>query len=584
MVITSYLKMIRFFKLIQMYAHRGMLLCGVLLCVICGTLLCGGCSGSEAFKPVPSPNPWQDDYTAISGLEHYREWGTYNVHDPSCLKIGDWYYLYSTDAIYRKRPRRRDDGHRKPGADKERMGKPDEMGKPDDMGKPDEMGGPGERRKPGDKLTPEERKQFEEMRKREEEQERKLAGDMGFIQVRRSRDLVNWEFVGWALPQMPEEAATWVHSHSGGFGAVNVWAPYIIQAGDKFRLYFCVSAFAQSISYLGLAESTSPEGPWEFKGCVEKTDENAVMNAIDPTVVVDAESGKWWMHYGSYFGGLYCVELNPQTGLPLKEGDQGEPSARRANAKVDNIEAAEVIYNPALKRYYLFVSYDPLMTTYNVRAGRSERPEGPYIDYFGEQMRDTTNNFPILTAPYRFEHHPGWAGTGHCGVFTTDDGRFFMVHQGRLAPDNELMDLHVRELFFTADGWPVVSPERYAGSAPQHFRTKDMAGRWEMIRVQEPKHGRQLKAGQVMGGEGRLKTKEWNLSVPVTLEKNGKMQDGGGTWRFDEEEQRLSLTWQGEEIKALIVFAGHDWENQTETILFTGLDGNGRSVWGKRVE
>ncbi|MCD8309744.1 MAG: arabinan endo-1,5-alpha-L-arabinosidase [Prevotellaceae bacterium] len=540
-------------------------------------MLCVGCSDSPAFTPVHAPNPWQDDYKAISGLENYAQWGTYNVHDPSCLKIGDWYYLYSTDAIYRDHPRRRGDGHRKPRGDNEKMGKPDETGKPDEMREPDRMKKPEE-------MTPEEKREFDRMRKRFEEEERKMAGKMGFIQVRRSRDLVNWEFVGWAFPQIPEEAVKWVRSKSDGEGAVNIWAPYIIQAGDKYRLYYCVSAFARSISYLGMAESTSPEGPWELRGCVEKTDETSEMNAIDPTVVVDAETGKWWMHYGSYFGGLYCVELNPETGLPLKEGDQGVPSARRANAKVDNIEAAEVIYNPALKRYYLFVSYDPLMTTYNVRAGRSEHPEGPYIDYFGEEMRDTVNNYPILTAPYRFEHHPGWAGTAHCGVFTTDDGRFFMVHQGRLAPDNELMDLHVRELFFTSDGWPVVSPERYAGSTPQQFRTKDMAGRWEVIRVREPKHGRQLKAGQVMGGEGRLRTQEWNLSIPISLEKDGQIGDGQGSWRFEEENQRLSLTWQGEEIKELIVFAGHDWENETETILFTGLDANGRSVWGKRVE
>lgn len=62
-----------------------------------------------------------------------------------------------------------------------------------------------------------------------------------------------------------------------------------------------------------------------------------------------------------------------------------------------------------MKEYYLFVSYDPLMTTYNVRVGRSDKAEGPFIDYFGKELKDTTNNFPILTAPYRFKSHPGWA-------------------------------------------------------------------------------------------------------------------------------------------------------------------------------
>ena len=67
--------------------------------------------------------------------------------------------------------------------------------------------------------------------------------------------------------------------------------------------------------------------------------------------------------------------------------------ARRANYKKDNLEAPEIIYNPDLKEYYLFVSYDPLMTTYNVRVGRSDKAEGPFIDYFGKELKDTTNNF-----------------------------------------------------------------------------------------------------------------------------------------------------------------------------------------------
>lgn len=87
------------------------------------------------------------------------------------------------------------------------------------------------------------------------------------------------------------------------------------------------------------------------------------------------------------------------------------------------------------------------MTTYNVRVGRSDKAEGPFIDYFGKELKDTTNNFPILTAPYRFKSHPGWAGTAHCAVFTSDDGQYFMAHQGRLSPQNQMMDLHVRQVF-----------------------------------------------------------------------------------------------------------------------------------------
>ena len=57
----------------------------------------------------------------------------------------------------------------------------------------------------------------------------------------------------------------------------------------------------------------------------------------------------------------------------------------------------------------------------------------------------------------------------------------------------------------------------------------------------------------------------------------------GSAWTLDEESQLLSLTLGGEVIDNLIIFAGHDWERGLDTVLFTGLDKNGRSVWGKRV-
>lgn len=480
------------------------------------------CNTPTVFSPQPSSNLWQDDYRAVSKLENYKKWGTYNVHDPACKKFRDHYYMYSTDAIF--------------GENAENRKKAKESGVP-----------------------------------------------LGYIQVRRSTDMINWEFLGWAFQEIPHEATAWVRAHADGRGATNIWAPYIIQHNDIYRLYYCVSAFGKKASYLGLAESASPEGPWELKGCVVKTNNESAMNAIDPSVVVDAGNGKWWMHYGSFFGGLFCLELNPETGLPVKEGDQGHLVARRANYRKDNLEAPEIIYNPELKKYYLFNSYDPLMTTYNIRVGRSDSPEGPFFDFDGRNLKDTTNSFPVLTAPYRFDNHPGWAGTGHNAALSTGDGRYFVFHQARLSPQNELMVLHAREMFFNSDGWPVVSPQRYAGSASRQFTEKELVGEWEVIRILEPRGERNLEAGQILWGENRLTGEEWNSSFHIRLNDDGKIEESGN-WYFLTQKQTLKLTINEEEVNELLIFAGHDWENQTETILFAGLDRNGRSVWGKRVK
>lgn len=488
-----------------------------LLLVFSVLLVCLSCKQTP-FKPESSKNPWKDNYRSVSKMEDYKLWGPYNVHDPSCKKLGDYFYMYSTDAIYAEN--------------------------------------------------------------RKEAKEKGIP--LGFVQVRRSKDLVNWEFVGWAFPEIPEEAVQWVHDNSGGRGATNIWAPYIIPYKDIYRLYFSVSAFGRKTSYIGLAESHSPEGPWVQKGCVVKTNNESVMNVIDPSVIEDPETGKWWMHYGSYFGGLFCVELDEVTGLTKVKDDQGHLVARRANYRKDNLEAPEIIYNPELKQYFLFVSYDPLITTYNIRVGRSDNPEGPFRDFKGLDLKDTLNNFPILTAPYKFDHHPGWAGTGHCAVLE-NDGKYYMFHQARLSPDNHQMILHVREVFFNSDGWPVASPERYAAIPSRKFTEKDMIGEWEVIRVREPLHERNLEAGQILWGEGELKEEEWNNSFHLTLSE-GNVTGMNENWSFLTEKQSLKLTVNKEEFNELLIFAGQDWENEKKTILFTGLDNRGRSVWGKRVK
>ncbi|MDR1273623.1 MAG: arabinan endo-1,5-alpha-L-arabinosidase [Odoribacteraceae bacterium] len=473
-------------------------------------------AGAQPFSPVDSPNPWADDYSGVAAMKFYRQWGTYNVHDPACLVDGDTYYIYSTDAIFRM-----------DSSEVKREGLP-----------------------------------------------------FGYVQIRRSKDLVHWEFVGWAFPEIPREAAAWVRDESGGRGASNIWAPYPVKYKDKYRLYYCVSAFGRQTSYIGLAESSSPTGPWELKGRVVKTTTGDVMNAIDPSVVVNPDNGEQWMHYGSYFGGLHAVQLNPATGLTLREGDQGHLIARRFDGKKNNIEAPEIIYNPELKQYFLFVSYDPLMTTYNVRVGRSSSPGGPFLDYSGHDMAEERDDFPLLTYPYQFENHPGWAGTGHCAVFRGVDGQYYMAHQGRLSPYNQLMVLHVRQLWWTADGWPVASPERHAATPPGEVAASALPGEWEVIVLDAPLPDRQLEAGQVVRNEIFLRGNEKITSRRLLLREDGSL-DGAWSGRWAFEDHRLSVTTDSLSL-SLHVWTGQDWENEKKTLLFSGLNPRGCSVWGKK--
>lgn len=506
--------------------------------------------------PISRNNPWADDYTSISARKNYRSWGTYNVHDPAIMKVGDTYYMYSTDAIYRN--------------------------------------------------------------SRPDEEDRKIKE--GNIQVRSSKDLVNWKFIGWALDSIPVQAKQWVLEQANGKGATNIWAPFPVivkspsypaqSETQKFRLYYCVSAFGLQTSYIGMLESDSPLGPWEDKACVVKTMKGDKMNAIDPSVITDTQ-GRQWMHYGSYFGGLYAVELDPQTGLTKVKGDQGHLIARRANYRRDNLEAPEIMYNPITEYYYLFMSYEPLMTTYNIRVGRSRTVDGPFLDFFGNELKDTTNNYPILTYPYQFENHSGWAGTGHCGVIDDGKGKLYLAHQGRLSPEHHLMDLHIREIFWTKNGWPVLSPERYAGdlnlttekcgdtgSEIQFDHVTQISGEWEVIYISDSPIERGLEYGQILWGENKLQKHEFNPSfrINVTTRRKNKTAgkgfkgdfnsahlDWNGKWKYSTE-SGLELITKKFTIQDIKVFVGQDWENQKQTLLFTGLDENGRSLWGKKVK
>ena len=61
----------------------------ILLSGIITLLTLGSCNERPSFSLKDSSNPWKDNYTELVPMEHYKEWGTYNVHDPACKKIGE---------------------------------------------------------------------------------------------------------------------------------------------------------------------------------------------------------------------------------------------------------------------------------------------------------------------------------------------------------------------------------------------------------------------------------------------------------------------------------------------------------------
>lgn len=448
------------------------------------------------------------------------QWGPYNVHDPAILKTDGYFYAFSTDAAW--------------------------------------------------------------------------ANTSAGIPLRRSRDLVNWEFRGWAFNGFPAEPSNWLllQQPAGETkrAVTGLWAPYIMKVGLQYRLYYS-AVFAGSGALIGLATSENIEGPWTQVGKVISTYDLPAANAIDPTVTID-KNGKHWMIYGSWSNGIYVFELNPTTGLK-KDGTAPQLIAQNGPNNTwgwkSCMEGPEIIYNPTFKKYYLFFAQGSLGNVYHTRVARSVSPTGPFLDYFGVNVAYTSTSpkypeiYPLLTYPYQFDNHPGWQGVSHVGVFN-DGNNYYMMHQGRPSANAAMMVMQNRKITWTADGWPTVSPERFANPGIMPAITADsIVGNWEEIQLNELKDVAAGFAGRVtpVVDDTLSAWKFLNKSKMAVYKADGTYTYGteAGSWKLSGD--TLITTRLQKSFRAILSY-DYDWENNRPTITYTGLRYDARSIWGKK--
>ncbi len=395
------------------------------------------------------------------------------------------------------------------------------------------------------------------------------------LQIRRSINLVEWEFVGWVFNNIPSAGAAHI-IQNGGTPNNGLWAPYVMKVGNEYRVYYSLASNVGRLSALGLGVSNHPAGPFTERGVVVISvgDNNSHTNAIDPSVIIDKE-GRYWMYYGSSWDGIYVIELDPETGLALVPGDKGVRIAHRGftgNTINGNIEGPEVIYNPEFDMYYLFIAYDWLETKYNVRVGRSPNPNEPFLDITGQDMNQFEDDLPMILAPYRFQGHSGWQGVSHPAVFEKND-EYYMAHQGRPGINEFFMILHVRQIHWTEDGWPMVAPQRFADEEETIVDGSEIVGTWEQITF-----GYTV----VPGFAEKQVNPGFQNAVLITVNEDGTVgDDGSSTWEY--EAPWLTITNSNGESR-LYVERGRDWENEVaSTILFTGFNTSHTTIWGKKI-
>ena len=441
----------------------------------------------------------------------------------------------------------------------------------------------------------------------------------GHFHGRRSKDLVNWEYLGGVMPSLPgwvipklneirsEMGLSEVSPETADFG---YWAPCVRKVRNGlYRMYYSIvcpgyldgaNSWGER-AFIGLLENSNPadNNGWEDKGYVITNASDKGLNfhirpdnwancyykwnAIDPSYLIDND-GKHYLIYGSWHSGIAALEVNAETGKPLNTlpvpwgtGEEIAASGsliatREMGNRWQASEGPEVIYNAATGYYYLFMAYDALEVPYNTRVCRSQNIYGPYLGIDGTNLTETGGEMlPIVTHPYKFNNSHGWVGIAHCAVFDDGNGNWYYASQGRFPENvggntysNALMMGQVRSIRWNSQGWPVVMPERY-GAVPQIAIMEDeLIGNWEHIDLSYS-YGKQKESSN------------------MTLAANHTITDGtwkGGTWSYDAEKQ--ILTANGVE---LCLQREADWEAnpRTHTIVYAGYT-NSKTYWGKKTK
>lgn len=418
----------------------------------------------------------------------------------------------------------------------------------------------------------------------------------------KSTDLMNWEMIGSGVnagnPIIPDarkempEAFAWARTNT-------FWAPDVIKLPDgKYYMYYCNCEGSSPLSCMGLAVSDNIEGPYKDLGIFLKSgmtsepgedgdayDATVDPNAVDPCVFYDKE-GKLWMIYGSYSGGIFALELDEKTGLPMEKG-YGRKLLGKNHLR---IEGAYVQYNPQTDYYYMFLSFGGLDSDggYNIRVCRAKTPDGPYYDSMGHDMIEcqgadgsffddkAAQEYGVkLMGNYKWKwqegengkDRKGYVSPGHNStIYEEESGKYFIIFHTRREKSGESHQVRVHQMFFNEDGWPVIAPHRYAGETIGEYDKKDVAGRYKFI-----KHGRQI-------------TTQLKESVDITLYRNGKVEGAyTGTWKLVGDNQ-LELTIGDEKPYKGVFVEQYDEDGRKYVMGFSAVSEDGIAVMGSGLE
>jgi arabinan endo-1,5-alpha-L-arabinosidase len=225
-------------------------------------------------------------------------------------------------------------------------------------------------------------------------------------------------------------------------------APDIIQLGDRYCMYVARNVGAQPRADINLVwtrslDTNSADYKWVEEGVVASSDGVEDCNAIDPGLLLDPNDGRLWMVYGSYFGYIRLVELDPKT------GQRSNPRDQPVNLAI-NCEAAILIHREGW--YFLLATHGSCCrgadSGYNIRVGRAQKVTGPYLDHTGlDMIKGGGKLFAGTTSRH--------IGPGHFGLIDLGEGvQKFSCHYEADLDRGGASVLDIRPLLWR-DGWPI---------------------------------------------------------------------------------------------------------------------------------
>ncbi len=234
-------------------------------------------------------------------------------------------------------------------------------------------------------------------------------------------------------------------------------APDVIHIGDRYYVYVAANIGAQPKAAVNMIWSktldpNSPDYKWEEGGVVASSDGVEDSNAIDPGIFLDPTDGKLWLTYGSYFGYIRLVQLDPKTGKRLNPNDQPRNLAI-------NCEASDMMYHDGW--YYLLATHGSCCrgadSGYNIRLGASKKVTGPFLDAEGIDMIQGGGKL-LIGSGGRV------VGPGHFGLLDLGEGvQKFSMHWEADLDRGGASVLDIRPLLWK-DGWPVAGENLKEGT------------------------------------------------------------------------------------------------------------------------